>query len=128
MPDVPPVTTATLFWSFPMLIFLSSDRLGLSELRRAFSEHAGCFEPSGRRWLMQRSRRRPVVILALHRLLYSAILRNTHYRCRTRRIGCVILPSNVKMAGKRMNTGNGNTGRPISFNNDAALEAAMLLI
>jgi len=31
------------------------------------------------------------------------------------------------MAGKRMNTGNGKTGRPISFNKDAALEAAMLL-
>jgi AcrR family transcriptional regulator len=36
-------------------------------------------------------------------------------------------PSNEKMAGKRMKTGNGKTGRPISFDKDAALEAAMLL-
>jgi len=39
----------------------------------------------------------------------------------------MILPSNVKMASKRMNTGNGKTGRPITFDKDAALEAAMLL-
>src|SRR6202034_2857434 len=29
--------------------------------------------------------------------------------------------------GKRVKTGNGKTGRPISFDNNAALEAAMLL-
>jgi AcrR family transcriptional regulator len=39
----------------------------------------------------------------------------------------MILPSNVKMASKRMKAGNGKTGRPIGFNKDAALEAAMLL-
>ena len=39
----------------------------------------------------------------------------------------MILPSNVNMASKRMKTGNGKTGRPISFDKDAALEAAMLL-
>jgi AcrR family transcriptional regulator len=31
------------------------------------------------------------------------------------------------MASKRMKTGNGKTGRPITFDRDAALEAAMLL-
>jgi len=39
----------------------------------------------------------------------------------------MLLPSNVNMATKRMKTGNGKTGRPISFDKDAALEAAMLL-
>jgi AcrR family transcriptional regulator len=39
----------------------------------------------------------------------------------------MILPSNVRMASKPMKTGNGKTGRPISFDKDAALEAAMLL-
>jgi len=39
----------------------------------------------------------------------------------------MILSSNVNMASKRMKTGNGKTGRPISFDKDAALEAAMLL-
>lgn len=39
----------------------------------------------------------------------------------------MILPSNAKMASKPMKTGNGKTGRPISFDKDAALEAAMLL-
>jgi AcrR family transcriptional regulator len=39
----------------------------------------------------------------------------------------MILPSNVKMASKPMKTGKGKTGRPISFDKDAALEAAMLL-
>jgi AcrR family transcriptional regulator len=39
----------------------------------------------------------------------------------------MILPSNVKMGSKRMKTGNGKTGRPISFDKEAALEAAMLL-
>ncbi len=39
----------------------------------------------------------------------------------------MILPSNVKMASKPMKTGSGKTGRPISFDKDAALEAAMLL-
>jgi Fic/DOC family len=34
---------------------------------------------------------------------------------------------NVRVASKSMKTGNGKTGRPISFDKDAALEAAMLL-
>jgi AcrR family transcriptional regulator len=33
----------------------------------------------------------------------------------------------MKVAGKRIKTGNGKTGRPIGFDKDAALEAAMLL-
>jgi AcrR family transcriptional regulator len=33
----------------------------------------------------------------------------------------------MTVASKRMKTGNGKTGRPISFDKDAALEAAMLL-
>jgi AcrR family transcriptional regulator len=33
----------------------------------------------------------------------------------------------VEVASKSMKTGNGKTGRPISFDKDAALEAAMLL-
>jgi AcrR family transcriptional regulator len=33
----------------------------------------------------------------------------------------------MTVAGKRIKTGNGKTGRPISFDKDAALEAAMLL-
>jgi AcrR family transcriptional regulator len=33
----------------------------------------------------------------------------------------------MKLASKRVKTGNGKTGRPISFDKDAALEAAMLL-
>jgi AcrR family transcriptional regulator len=33
----------------------------------------------------------------------------------------------MKLASNRMKTGNGKTGRPISFDKDAALEAAMLL-
>jgi AcrR family transcriptional regulator len=33
----------------------------------------------------------------------------------------------MNVAGKRIKTGNGKTGRPISFDKDAALEAAMLL-
>jgi AcrR family transcriptional regulator len=39
----------------------------------------------------------------------------------------MILRSNMKMATKHMKTGNGKTGRPITFDKDAALEAAMLL-
>ncbi|HEV3275772.1 MAG TPA: TetR/AcrR family transcriptional regulator [Terriglobia bacterium] len=31
------------------------------------------------------------------------------------------------MAGKHMKTGNGKTGRPVSFDKDAAIEAAMLI-
>jgi AcrR family transcriptional regulator len=38
----------------------------------------------------------------------------------------MVLRSKIKMK-KRMKTGNGKTGRPISFDRDAALEAAMLL-
>ena len=38
-----------------------------------------------------------------------------------------MLHSNRKVASKRMKTGNGKTGRPISFDEGAALEAAMLL-
>ena len=37
------------------------------------------------------------------------------------------LRSNMGMASKHMKTGNGRTGRPITFDKDAALEAAMLL-
>jgi AcrR family transcriptional regulator len=33
----------------------------------------------------------------------------------------------MTVAGKHTKTGNGKTGRPISFDKDAALEAAMLL-
>jgi AcrR family transcriptional regulator len=33
----------------------------------------------------------------------------------------------VEVASKSMKSGNGKTGRPISFDKDAALEAAMLL-
>jgi hypothetical protein len=36
MPDVPPVTTATLFCSFPMLIFLFSNNFGLNKLHHSF--------------------------------------------------------------------------------------------
>jgi AcrR family transcriptional regulator len=43
------------------------------------------------------------------------------------RIGCTILESIVTVARKIMKTGNGKTGRPIGFDKDAALEAAMLL-
>jgi AcrR family transcriptional regulator len=39
----------------------------------------------------------------------------------------MILRSNMRVARKSMNTGSGKTGRPISFDKDAALEAAMLL-
>jgi AcrR family transcriptional regulator len=39
----------------------------------------------------------------------------------------MILRSNMRVARKSMKTGNGKTGRPISFDKDAALEAAMLL-
>ena len=42
-------------------------------------------------------------------------------------IGCTILDSNIGVGEKIMRTGNGKTGRPISFDRDAALEAAMLL-
>src|SRR5271168_1293989 len=43
------------------------------------------------------------------------------------RIGCMISQSNMEVMSKRMKTGNGKTGRPISFDKDAALEDAMLL-
>jgi hypothetical protein len=33
----------------------------------------------------------------------------------------------MRVAAKCMKTGNGKTGRPITFDKDAALEAAMLL-
>jgi hypothetical protein len=33
----------------------------------------------------------------------------------------------MKSGGKRMKTGTGKTGRPISFDKDAALEAAIML-
>jgi AcrR family transcriptional regulator len=39
----------------------------------------------------------------------------------------MISVSNMGVARKSMKTGNGKTGRPISFDRDAALEAAMLL-
>jgi AcrR family transcriptional regulator len=42
-------------------------------------------------------------------------------------IGFTILHSNMEVTSKNMKTGNGKTGRPISFDKDAALEAAMLL-
>jgi AcrR family transcriptional regulator len=51
---------------------------------------------------------------------------NNHYRCSEARIGFMFLGSN-EWAGKRMRTGNGKTGRPVGFDKDAALEAAMLL-
>lgn len=35
--------------------------------------------------------------------------------------------SNKQVASKRMKTGKGKTGRPVSFNKDVALESAMLL-
>jgi AcrR family transcriptional regulator len=43
------------------------------------------------------------------------------------RIGCTILESIIRVVRKIMKTTNGKTGRPISFDKDAALEAAMLL-
>jgi AcrR family transcriptional regulator len=43
------------------------------------------------------------------------------------RIGCTILESIIRVASKVMKTGNGKTGRPISFDKDVAIEAAMLL-
>jgi AcrR family transcriptional regulator len=43
------------------------------------------------------------------------------------RIGCTIFESIIRVVRKIMKTMNGRTGRPISFNKDAALEAAMLL-
>jgi AcrR family transcriptional regulator len=39
----------------------------------------------------------------------------------------MISASNMGVAHKSMKTGNGKTGRPISFDRDAALEAAMLV-
>jgi AcrR family transcriptional regulator len=39
----------------------------------------------------------------------------------------MISQSNMEVMGKSMKTGNGKTGRPISFDKGAALEAAMLL-
>jgi AcrR family transcriptional regulator len=42
-------------------------------------------------------------------------------------IGCTILNSNMRVMGKVMTTRNGKTGRPIGFDRDLALEAAMLL-
>src|ERR1700722_9233553 len=44
-----------------------------------------------------------------------------------RRVGCTIPRSNIPVLSRTMETGNGKTGRPISFDKDAALEAAMLL-
>ena len=41
--------------------------------------------------------------------------------------GFTILHSNRRVAGNLIKTGKGKTGRPISFDKDAALEAAMLL-
>src|SRR5580700_1196076 len=55
------------------------------------------------------------------------LLWNNHYRCRARGIGFTILRSNMKLKRKSMNARNGKTGRPIGFDKDAALEAAMLL-
>jgi AcrR family transcriptional regulator len=43
------------------------------------------------------------------------------------RIGCTILESIIRVVRKIMKTANGKTGRPIGFDRDAALEAAMLL-
>jgi AcrR family transcriptional regulator len=39
----------------------------------------------------------------------------------------MISQSNIPVVSRTMKTGNGKTGRPISFDKDAALEAAMLL-
>jgi AcrR family transcriptional regulator len=51
-----------------------------------------------------------------------------HYRCNARRISFKSFDSNKQAASKGMKTtGKGKTGRPISFDRDAALEAAMLL-
>jgi AcrR family transcriptional regulator len=44
-----------------------------------------------------------------------------------RRIGCTISESIIRVLRKIMKTKNGKTGRPIGFDKDAALEAAMLL-
>src|SRR5580700_2150049 len=55
------------------------------------------------------------------------LLWNNHYRCRARGIGFTILRSNMKLKRKSMNARNGKTGRPISFDKDVAMEAAMLL-
>ena len=46
---------------------------------------------------------------------------------RSRRVGWTIQVSNGTRASERMKTGNGKTGRPISFDKEVALEAAMLL-
>jgi AcrR family transcriptional regulator len=43
------------------------------------------------------------------------------------RIGCTILESIIGVTSKVMKTGNGKTGRPIGFDKDVAIEAAMLL-
>jgi AcrR family transcriptional regulator len=43
------------------------------------------------------------------------------------RIGFRIPRSNIRSGEQSMKTGNGRTGRPIGFDKDAALEAAMLL-
>jgi AcrR family transcriptional regulator len=43
------------------------------------------------------------------------------------RIGCTIVESIIGVMRKIMKTANGKTGRPIGFDKDAALEAAMLL-
>src|SRR5579863_4720413 len=51
---------------------------------------------------------------------------NTHYRCGGWRIGFTVGDSNI-VAKKIMKTRNRKTGRPISFDKDAALESAMLL-
>jgi AcrR family transcriptional regulator len=61
-------------------------------------------------------------------LIPSIPLWNTHYRCRAPRIGYAEVALYSKKAAKKpMKTGNGKTGRPIGFDKDAALEAAMLL-
>lgn len=70
-------------------------------------------------------------IKSTHFLLLSTLLTlffwNTYYRCRVWRISFTIYHTNSKLASKGMKTGKGKTGRPIGFDKDSALEAAMLL-
>jgi AcrR family transcriptional regulator len=65
--------------------------------------------------------------MPLFNLTAQSYMCNTHYRCGGWRTGFTIVDSNIGLAKKIMKTGNGKTGRPISFDKDAALEAAMLL-
>ena len=67
------------------------------------------------------------VPLPLFNLTGPCYICNFRYRCMGWRIGFMVSDSNMGMAKKAMKAGRGKTGRPLSFDKDAALESAMLL-